>query len=60
MNRAAEVGAIPAKESVKILPNVTAGFAKLVEAVKKYAPKIHNEIKAGLIDLRLFPLAKTM
>ena len=32
-----DCGAIPEKESVNIRPMVTAGFAKDVEAVKKYA-----------------------
>ena len=50
----AELGAIPANESESILPNVTAGFAKLVEEVKKYAPRIQREMRAGRIDLTFF------
>jgi hypothetical protein len=36
-NASAEAGVIPVKVSVKIRPSVTAGLAKLVEEVKKYA-----------------------
>jgi hypothetical protein len=35
MNFGAHSGAIPAKESLKVRPMVTAGFAKDVELVKK-------------------------
>jgi hypothetical protein len=35
-----EEGAIPAKEFENIRPTVMAGFAKLVELVKKYAAPI--------------------
>jgi hypothetical protein len=37
MKPGAEAGAIPAKVSEKMRPTVIAGFAKLVELVKKYA-----------------------
>ena len=37
MNAGAEAGAMPAKVSENIRPTVIAGFAKLVEEVKKYA-----------------------
>jgi hypothetical protein len=37
INGATELGAIPAKVSESVLATVTAGFAKLVEEVKKYA-----------------------
>jgi hypothetical protein len=35
MNCGAHSGAIPANESLKVLPTVTAGFANEVELVKK-------------------------
>ena len=41
-------GAIPANESEKIRPTVTAGFAKEVELVKKYALPIHEATITGI------------
>ena len=41
MNKRADVGLIPEKLSVNTLEMVTAGLAKLVETVAKYAVPIH-------------------
>ena len=53
INFGAHSGAIPANESLKVLPNVTAGFAKDVELVKKYALPIQAATAAG-ITVRFF------
>ena len=37
MNGSADAGAMPAKVSLNMRPTVMAGFAKLVDDVKKYA-----------------------
>ena len=41
MNHNADVGAIPAKVSVKTRATVTAGFAKLVDDVNQYAAPMY-------------------
>ena len=41
-NIGALAGEIPAKEFEKVRAIVTAGFAKLVEEVKKYAPAMYE------------------
>ncbi len=41
---------IPANESLKVLPIVTAGFANDVELVKKYALPIQAATAAGIAE----------
>ena len=47
MKAGAEPGAIPANVSVSVRASVTAGFAKLVEEVKKYAPPMYAPTANG-------------
>ena len=47
MNMGTEAGAMPAKVSVRDRPMVTAGLAKDVDDVKKYAAPIHAGTSAG-------------
>ena len=52
MNIGADEGLMPANVSDIILAIVTAGLAKLVEEVKKYAPAIHTPTANGTADAR--------
>ncbi len=52
MKLGAEDGAIPAKVSESMRPTVIAGFAKLVEEVKKYAAPIYAPTAAGAVRAR--------
>src|SRR5258708_36359750 len=52
MKLGAEDGAIPAKVSENMRPTVIAGFAKLVEEVKKYAAPIYAPTAAGAVRAR--------
>ena len=51
MNIGTDFKEIPAKESLKVLARVMAGFAKEVEEVKMYAAPIH----AGTITAAIEP-----
>lgn len=46
-------GAMPAKVSDKVRATVTAGLAKLVEDVKKYAPPMYAPTAKGTTEVRL-------
>jgi hypothetical protein len=46
-NKGAEAGAIPANDFENIRPTTIAGFAKLVELVKKYAHAMYEPTAAG-------------
>src|SRR5215217_3642380 len=52
MNSGTAVGSMPVKVSVKALPTVTAGLAKLVELVNQYAPPIHAATAHGVFSVR--------
>src|SRR5680860_1240338 len=52
MNAGADDGAMPAKVSDKVRATVTAGLAKLVDEVKKYAPPIHAPTANGTAAAR--------
>ena len=61
MNSASDAGEIPASESVSMRPKETAGFAKEVEEVKKYAEAIHSEMSEALVrTLNVRQLAMTI
>src|SRR5260370_39126106 len=47
MNGGADAGRMPAKVSLTVRPMVTAGLAKLVELVKKYAPPMYAPTARG-------------
>lgn len=61
MNSASDAGEIPASESVSMRPKETAGLAKEVEEVKKYAEAIHSEMSEALVrTLNVRQLAMTI
>src|SRR5579872_7173440 len=52
MNIGADDGRMPANVFETVRPTVTAGLAKLVEEVKKYAPPMYAATAKGATDAR--------